>query len=228
MSDHVIIILTSLALNLGVPRQQAPNATQSFVSKQPKNTLTQPPIMATSFMSELSFPPQPLMFHPSQVRQPQPSYLSPNSPINMKPQPSPAHPSNPAPVPHTKSVNKGIQGEFGPPRTGIVRPTPKQPASLPSPQLHHGVMKSSTMSRSSVSKGEPPVDQLTYVLSPTQMGFISHPLPNQKGSTLSKMLMSPTQQQTSVVSSTGRHKGGQEMGGAYVSHTTTPRTAVPG
>ena len=234
MSNHVVVLLTLLALNLGVPRQQTSNATQSFVSKQPKNTLTPPPIMATSFIqSDLPFPPQSLMFHHSQVRQTQPSYLPPSPPINMKTQHQPSNPP-PSKVPHSKTVSKGMPGELGPSRTGIVRPTPKQPASLPAPQLHHGVMKSSAMSRSSMSKGEPPVDQLTYVLSPTPMGVhgnyvLSHPIPNQKGgSTLSKMLMSPAQQQTSVVSSTGRHKSGQEMGGAYVSHTTAPRTAVPG
>ena len=197
------------ALNLGVPRQ--PTSTLNQPNKQPKNSLAQPPIMATSFMSEVvTFNPSSLIFHPSQVRQPnQPAYLSPGSPANMK------HTSKAGPTkPHV------------PKNQTVVRPTPKQPTSLP-PVSHTKPTTSNALSR---PKGESPVEPITYVHSPPGGSYMLPPQPTvtQKGSTLSKMLMSPAQQQTSVVSSTGlQQKGVVEMGGAYVSHNTTLRSAVP-
>ena len=211
MECTVLAIATGFhaALNLGVPRQ--PTSTMNQPSKQPKNSLTQPPIMATSFMSEVvTFNPSSLIFHPSQMRAPsQPAYLPPGSPVNMK------HTSKPGPTkPHI------------PKNQAVVRPTPKQPTSLP-PVSHTKATTSNALSRPKV---ESPVEPITYVHSPPGGSYVlpPHPIVTQKGSTLSKMLMTPAQQHTSVVSSTGlQQKGMVEMGGAYVSHNTTLRSAVP-
>ncbi len=143
----------------------------------------------------MGFPPQSLIFHPSPVRQSsQPPYLSPSSPVNIKLATSKSGTTKPMAT-----------------KTQVVRPTPKQPTST-------SLNTKLTNVAVSRPKGESPINHVTYAPGLYMLSTVS-----QKGSsTLSKMLMSPAHQQTSVASS-AQQKGPMDVGGAFVQDTT----AVP-
>ncbi len=188
------IVCLLAALNLGVPR--VATSTMNQGSKQPKNSLNQQQYIPDVPMS-FPPPPQSLIFHPRQSSQP--AYISSsNSPVNIK-------------VTTSKSGTATTKPTVA--KNQVVRPTPKQPPT------NHPVSTNNAISTTRL-KGEPPVDQVTYVAAPGSSFVLS-----QKGSTLSKMLMSPATQQQLGGNSSPEQK--MEQGEVCGINEITPRTAVP-